>query len=361
MSSQLPLIAPPDVPMQDRGRPWRVGTVLYLVRHAESMTNVYANLSAYDPNLTARGWAQALRVGDWMAQKARLDVVVTSPLRRAHSTALAIALAQDLEPVSWPGLEEFSVGFFDELPHGHPTQPWLMWEGWNPSDGEASGFISFRDRVLQALNEILQAYAGQRIAIVSHGGTMNVLVGAMLGLPLANMVTYNTGVSLFEWAEWRRWLVFYINAREHLLDLDPEDYPRLPEAEQDEEGRWRLPEGLVERWTALPMDPRLAFLANKARRADSLLFIEPPDPITPLRVSLRARRAVVMSRDLQALEAGEVRRALLNANHVRYQYLFRPLPYPDDAFDLVITPNDPPCDPAEIERVLKRPSGLIQW
>jgi probable phosphoglycerate mutase len=83
----------PDVPMVDRGYGYLVGTELFLVRHGESMTNTYANLVAYDPNLTALGWAQALNAGDWLAEHAPVDVVITSPMRRAHSTALAIAHA----------------------------------------------------------------------------------------------------------------------------------------------------------------------------------------------------------------------------------------------------------------------------
>jgi hypothetical protein len=163
------------------------------------------------------------------------------------------------------------------------------------------------------------------------------------------------------WPEWSRWMVHYLNRTEHLLGLNPEDYPRAPEARQNELGFWQLPDRVVDSWTDMPANLGLAFLSNHLSRNDRILFLHPPDPITPLRVSLRARRVDILSDDLQALETGELRRAVLNANHIRYQYLFLPLPYPDQFFDYVVVPND--CEiPEEVYlRVLKQRDGLILW
>ena len=89
--------------------------------------------------------------------------------------------------------------------------------------------------------------------------------------------------------------------------------------------------------------------------------MRPPDPITPLRVSLRARRADILCDDLQTLEAGELRRAVLNANHIRYQYLFQPLPYPDRFFDYVVVSDNCDIPEEDYRRVLKHPVGLVRW
>jgi hypothetical protein len=157
-------------------------------------------------------------------------------------------------------------------------------------------------------------------------------------------------------------MVMFINRREHLLDLDPADYPHPPEAEPAPDGFYRIPEDLIRSWSDLPAHPGLAFLSNQLRRSDRILFIQPPDAITPLRVSLRSRGAVILSDNLQLLEAGELRRAVLNANHIRYQYLFRPLPYPDAHFDYVVIPKD--CHKVgeeEIQRVVKDGAGVIRF
>ncbi len=351
----------PDVPLSDRGYGYKVGTELYLVRHGESMTNTYKNLTAYDPNLTARGWHQALLAGAWMAEHAPVDVVITSPLRRAHSTALAIAHAQGLQPVEMAGLEEFSLGFWDELPKHHPTRPWWGRLEWEPSFEQSPAFVAFRDRIHKALSVILETYAGQRVCVVSHGGTMGVLTAAMVGARQLSVWTSNTGISHFVWPEWKRWMVHYINRSEHLIPLRKQEIPRVAEAHQDEDGFWLLPERLIDSWSSLPARPDLAFLSNQLRRNDSVLFVRPPDPITPLRVSLRARRAVILSDDPLFLEAGEVHRAALNANHIRYQYLFQPIPYPDDSFDYIILPDNCRLSGEEISRLLKNPDGLIHW
>ena len=352
----------PDIPLEDRGYGYKVGTELFLVRHGQSMTNIYKNLVSYDPNLTALGWAQALRVGAYMARELPVDVVVSSPLRRAHSTALAVAHAQGLEVIEMAGLEEFFAAFYDEMPLHHPMRPWWGRTDWQPTSEGAPGFTAFRGRVLAALAEILETWAGKRICVVSHGGTMGVITAAMVGSQQLSVWQNNTGVSHFLWPEWKRWMVMFINRREHLLDLNEADYPHPPEAEPAEGGFVRIPEGLIQSWSDLPAHPKLAFLSNHLRRSDRILFIQPPDALTPLRVSLRSRGAVILSDDLLLLEAGELRRAVLNANHIRYQYLFLPLPYPDHHFDYAVIPEG--CHKvaeAELARVVKDASGVIRY
>ena len=160
-----------------------------------------------------------------MAEHAPLDKIVTSPLRRAHSTALAIAHAQGLKPIVISGLEEFSHSFWDEMPIHHPTRPWWGRTDWTPSFEQAPTFVAFRDRVHRALNQILETYTGQRICIVSHGGTMGVITAAMVGGIHLSVWNYNTGISHFVWPEWKRWMLIYVNRREHLLDLDTSALP----------------------------------------------------------------------------------------------------------------------------------------
>jgi len=187
-------------------------------------------------------------------------------------------------------------------------------------------------------------------------------LAAMLGSIHFSIWNTNTGISHFVWPEWKRWMVHYLNRTEHLLDLDPDDYPRAPEASQNEQGFWTLPDRVIDSWSAMPAHPELAFLGNRLSRNDRILFLRPPDPITPLRVSLRSRRADILCDDLQTLEAGELRRAALNANHIRYQYLFRPLPYSDAHFDYVVIPEG--CHKVgeeEIQRVVKDDSGVIRY
>lgn len=349
-----------DMPMVDRGAGFKEGTALYLVRHGESLTNTYENIHTFDPNLTALGWAQALAVARWMAEEAEVDVVVTSPLRRAFSTALAIAHAQGLKPIELPGLEEFSHEFWDEMPFHHPTRPWWGRLDWEPTFEQAPGFVAFRDRVHLALAEVLERFGGKRICLVSHGGTMSVLTAAMVGSHHLSVWNRNTGISLFVWPEWQRWLMHYVNRTEHLLGLDPSASPRADGAVRTDNGLWRLPETPAR----LPVDPRLSYLANGLQRKHRILYLFPPDPYTPVRVSLRARRAIVAGVDPRQLEAGELHRARLNANHIRFEHLFLPLPYPDGYFHFIVLGDHPALAAveasAEISRVLSEDGRIIR-
>jgi broad specificity phosphatase PhoE len=352
----------PAMKLEDRGYGYDVGTEVFLVRHGQSMNNLYKNLVAYDPNLTALGWAQALRAGAYMAQEFPVDVVVSSPLRRAHSTALAVAHAQGLQVVEMAGLEEFFTFYYEQIPPHHPTRPWENDRHWHPTLETAPEFVAFRDRVHAALEEILETWMGQRICIVSHGGTMGVLSAAFVGARQLAIWHKNTGISHFLWPEWQRWMVMFINRREHLIDLNDTDYPHPPEVERTDDGFYRVPQQLITSWADLPTHLQLRYLSNKLRRSDRILFIQPPDATTPVRVSLRSRQAVILSDNLTLLEDGELRRAVLNANHLRFQYLFLPLIYPDNHFDYVVIPetcNNVPT--AEIMRVLKQSSGLIRY
>ena len=334
------------------------GAELYLVRHGESITNTYRNIVTYDPNLTALGWAQALAAGRWMAEHAPVDVVITSALRRAHSTALAIAHAQGLQPVTLPGIEEFSLDFWGELPLHDPFQPWRGRCDWKATSAEHPAFVAFRDRVHATLSEILTRYSGQRICLVSHGGMMDVITAAMLGSSHLSLWTENTGISHFMWPEWQRWLAAYINRREHLLDLDPRLYPR-GRSNAAEDGGLALPDRLIESWA--DCRPLRIWLFSAIICAAATASSLSARPTRSRRCGCRCERAApsFLHDDLLTLEAGELRRAVLNANHIRYQYLFTPLPYPDGHFDLVVAPADESALAPEIARVLKDPSGLL--
>ena len=82
---------------------------------------------------------------------------------------------------------------------------------------------------------------------------------------------------------------------------------------------------------------------------------------------MRARRAIIGTTDFRALEAGESRRALMNANHIRYEYLFVPLPFPDSYFHYIVVGEGATGETAgsvpesEIARVLAAGGEVIYY
>jgi alpha-ribazole phosphatase len=43
--------------------------------------------------------------------------------------------------------------------------------------------LAFRERVLAAIDRLYQAYAGQRLLLITHGGVMRLLLAQARGLP----------------------------------------------------------------------------------------------------------------------------------------------------------------------------------
>src|SRR5436190_18374914 len=87
---------------------------IYLIRHAENRANVDRLMShrVIDYSLTDLGHQQADALGRWFLDRA-LEVVYSSPLRRAHQTAEYVARATGAPIVEAEPLRELDVGELD--------------------------------------------------------------------------------------------------------------------------------------------------------------------------------------------------------------------------------------------------------
>ncbi len=167
---------------------------LYLIRHGESASNAArreGRFAEYDPPLTPVGEEQARRLGERMARYG-VDAIYSSPLKRAYDTALAIAkltehkvdIIDDLQEINEP-TQDRGNGALQPLPDGvthdeikarfeqDPT--WDNLPGAEPSR-------PFRDRIVRAINGIVEANPGKRVAIACHGGVIQSYVAEILGL-----------------------------------------------------------------------------------------------------------------------------------------------------------------------------------
>ncbi|MDR1766209.1 MAG: histidine phosphatase family protein [Lachnospiraceae bacterium] len=90
-------------------------TDIYLVRHGESYGNLYSRLNGiWDAGLTKRGEYQASLVADRF-RATPLDIIYSSPLQRARSTAQAIADAKGMTVTVVDDLHEQNMGCFESL------------------------------------------------------------------------------------------------------------------------------------------------------------------------------------------------------------------------------------------------------
>ena len=100
-----------------------------------------------------------------------------------------------------------------------------------------------------------------------------------------------------------------------------------------------------------PIEPFRIWPTGLAAPIVCFLF-SPPNRLPRCGSHCGSRRTIIISEDPLLLEQGELRRALLNANHIRYEYLFVPLPYDDGYFNLIVAPETSSVPETEIQRVL---------
>jgi len=149
-------------------------TRLILIRHGETEWNVEGRYQGQaDPPLNQRGLAQAHQ----LAQKLRgvgLDVLYSSPLRRALQTAQILAEALEVSLHTEPRLMEIHQGewqtlLYTEIAARYPelfdrwqTEPWTV----TLPGGE--NIAQVQERVYAAVDEILSRHEGQCIGMVAH-------------------------------------------------------------------------------------------------------------------------------------------------------------------------------------------------
>jgi probable phosphoglycerate mutase len=156
---------------------------LLLVRHALPQ-KVELDSGPADPELAPEGWKQAGRLAAWLASEP-LDVVYTSPLRRAVQTAepLAEVIGQavhvcdgvaewDRESSSYVPIEELQA-----------TQD-PVWKALAAGALHELGVdpVAFQQRVVGSLAEVAARHRGERVVVVCHGGVLNAYLADVLGL-----------------------------------------------------------------------------------------------------------------------------------------------------------------------------------
>ena len=136
-------------------------TVLYLVRHGETVDNAQQIMQGQTHGcLNEKGREQARVVAERLAGEA-FDAVVASDLRRAIQTAEIIAAPHGLPVVTTPLLRERDWGGFTGR-----FIPDLKGEVW-PDDIETEEALLSRARTFMIY--IAATYPGKRVVAVGHG------------------------------------------------------------------------------------------------------------------------------------------------------------------------------------------------
>jgi probable phosphoglycerate mutase len=156
------------------------------IRHGEPERIAPGSGVAADPRLTPAGREQARRLAEWLAAE-EIEVVLSSPLRRAIDTATPVAEALGVELETFEGIVEYDRNSDHYIPteelRATKDERWTaMVEGrWDEFGAELPEI--FRARVDEAVNAIVERFPGGRVAAVCHGGVINVALGSVLGIP----------------------------------------------------------------------------------------------------------------------------------------------------------------------------------
>ncbi len=188
--------------------------------------------------LNAVGLLQAERLAARLAGEA-IDVLLCSDLQRARATADALARAHGHGLRVEPLWREQGFGVLEGLDvptiRARHAELWAQWVRHEadyalPQGGESN--VAFHDRVMRAMQAAVAAHAGRRIAVVTHGGVLDMLWRNAQGLPLHGPRTCdipNTGINRLRWAGGRLQILRWAEAG-HLAGLPEQPSTRQTHA-----------------------------------------------------------------------------------------------------------------------------------
>ena len=136
-------------------------TILYLVRHGETVDNVNQIMQGQTQGqLTENGVRQAVEVRDRMAS-VDLSAIIASDLKRSVDTAVVIAEPHHLEVIQTPLLRERDWGSFTGR-----FIPDLKGEIW-PDDIET--LENLLSRAGEFITYVRETFPGKKVLAVGHG------------------------------------------------------------------------------------------------------------------------------------------------------------------------------------------------
>jgi alpha-ribazole phosphatase len=161
-------------------------TTFTLIRHPEPAVRgiCYGSL---DVPLSEAGIRHAHDIAEALAAEP-FAAIYTSPLQRCAETARLLAEGRECPLETLDALRELNFGrfegrTFDDLMRDYPDL-YRRWMG-SPTEVEFPGgesFATMRRRVLAAAGELHARHAGQKIALVTHGGVIRILLTEAYGM-----------------------------------------------------------------------------------------------------------------------------------------------------------------------------------
>ncbi len=213
-------------------------TRIIAIRHGETTWNVDARIQGHlDVPLNDTGRRQAALLAQALADEP-IAAIYASDLSRAWETAQCLARALEVDVTSEKGLRERCFGDFEgktfaEVEMLLPEQA-MRWRKRDPEFAPPGGesLLNLRGRVIEAAERLAADHPGELIALVGHGGVMDVLYREATRLDLQAPRTWalgNAAINRLLWSPQGFSLVGWADTQ-HLDDDDALDDNRFSNA-----------------------------------------------------------------------------------------------------------------------------------
>jgi broad specificity phosphatase PhoE len=188
--------------------PGDAATITILLRHGDTRLSPEHRFSGLsDEPLSAAGARQVEAAAQRLASGARIDAIVSSPLRRAAATASRVAEELGLTATSDDDLRETDFGEWEGLTISEIQDRWpqavVAWQH-DPHQAPPGGesFADTECRVNRACERILRNHRGETVLVVSHITPIKILLCRALGVPLLTMYRFYLGSACINEVQW---------------------------------------------------------------------------------------------------------------------------------------------------------------
>jgi probable phosphoglycerate mutase len=186
-------------------------TDIYLIRHAQQFSahnDQGLLLADHEDGLTEKGHAQARRMAERVANDIQPHVLYCSPLLRARQTARHVGDATGLPLNIDPNLAELRLNCPPDASAAVEFDGWVRARRYpyTPAFPGGEALADLQRRGAQAFEHIAQTHWCKTIAIVTHGGLIEMVFYALLGIPIErNLVSFvqcdHTSLCHWRWLE----------------------------------------------------------------------------------------------------------------------------------------------------------------
>ncbi len=183
-------------------------TRLILIRHGETQTNVIGKIHKYfdTEELTQSGVKQIENTAKAI-KKENVNLIFCSQEKRAIRSAQIVSNKLNVPFVKVSGLEERNWGdyaglSFQEIKTKAGMDNMNLDERYNfiPPNGES--WKETETRLLKSLNKLISENEGKTIVLITHGGSIRILIPHLLGVGREESFKYdpdNASISIFDY------------------------------------------------------------------------------------------------------------------------------------------------------------------